>query len=197
MNVVFDIGGVLIDWDPHLAFEEALGSRQAAAEFLARTDFMSLNARADAGELFSALSAEIPDAADRALFQSYVGSFGKAVPNAIEGTWDIVAQLQTRGTPLHAITNWSAETWTAGVAQHPRLQSAFATVVVSGSEKMIKPDARIYETLCTRAQIHAEDCVFIDDSPKNVAGAREVGMDAIHFTSPDALASELRTRNLL
>lgn len=194
--VVFDIGGVLIDWKPHLAWMEELGTREAVEAFMARVDFGPRNARGDAGERFADMATEIADAEDAARLARYVDLYPRTVMDRVEGTWTILEKLKTEGIPLHAITNWSAETWPRGLTVQPRLGEVFGTLVVSGEEKMIKPDARIFETLCNRAGLAPEVCVFIDDSLKNVAGAKAVGMDAIHFTSPDALASDLRERGL-
>ncbi|KIC43627.1 hypothetical protein RA28_18405 [Ruegeria sp. ANG-S4] len=195
--VVFDIGGVLVDWQPHLAWVEALGSEQAAHAFIDRTDFRARNARGDNGERFADLAQELHDPRDQVLFASYVELYPKTVETAIHGTWQVLDRLKAQGTPVHAITNWSAETWPEGLKVHPRLGEVFETLVVSGQEKMAKPDTRIFRLLCERAGIAPEDCVFIDDSPQNVDGARATGMDGIHFTSPQALESALSERGLL
>ncbi|MEX0278276.1 MAG: HAD family hydrolase [Ruegeria sp.] len=195
--VVFDIGGVLVDWQPHLAWVEALGSEQAAHAFIDRTDFRARNARGDNGERFADLAQELDDPKDQALFASYVELYPKTVETAIHGTWQVLDRLKAQGTPVHAITNWSAETWPEGLKVHPRLGEVFETLVVSGQEKMAKPDTRIFRLLCERAGIAPEDCVFIDDSPQNVDGARATGMDGIHFTSPQALETALSERGLL
>lgn len=195
--IVFDIGNVLVNWEPHLAFLADLGDRAAVEAFFARIDFHALNLRADGGESFADLAREIADPADAALLAGYVGRYRLAVPQAIEGTWALMDRLRARGHAIHAITNWSAETWPEGVAAHPRLATAFGVIIVSGRERMLKPDPRIFALLCARAEVSAGDCVFIDDSEKNVGGARVAGMDAIHFTTPAALADALTARGLL
>lgn len=195
--VVFDIGKVLIAWDARLAFAPALGSLEAAEAFIARVNFMDLNLRADGGETFADLAQEIADPADRALFRRYPEFFAASVPQAIEGTWDLLDALRARGYAIHAITNWSAETWPVGLATHPRLGRAFGVTVVSGQVGLLKPDARIYALLCARAQVAPQECLFIDDSAANVAGARAAGMQAEHFTTPDVLESALQGRGLL
>ncbi|OJY32325.1 MAG: hypothetical protein BGP11_02860 [Rhodobacterales bacterium 65-51] len=195
--IVFDIGNVLIRWEPHPAFLPDLGSRDAVEDFLTRTDFMARNLRADGGESFAALAAEIADPADRALFATYVDRYAATVPEAIEGTWALMDRLHARGLAIHAITNWSAETWPAGIAAHPRLGYAFDVTVVSGQEGILKPEARIYARLCDRAGLEPGDCLFIDDSLKNVEGARAFGMQAEHFTTPEALEAALTARGLL
>ncbi|MEP5728656.1 MAG: HAD family phosphatase [Sulfitobacter sp.] len=194
--VVFDIGAVLVEWHPHLAWSDDLGYPGAKA-FIERTKFMPRNARADGGMRFADLAAEIENLADRALFAEYVTRFSRTVQNAVPGTWALLDQLQERGVPLHAITNWSAETWPEGLKAHPRLGEVFGVTVVSGQENIIKPDPRIYQILCQRAAINPSDCVFIDDSPKNIEGARAFGMDAIQFTGAAALEVALIERGLL
>ncbi|MTI02540.1 MULTISPECIES: HAD family hydrolase [Alphaproteobacteria] len=195
--VVFDIGGVLIDWQPHLAWVEVLGSEEAAHAFIERTDFLTRNARGDNGERFADLAQELEDPQDQTLFAAYVELYTRTVENPIHGTWDVLERLKTQGTPVHAITNWSAETWPEGLKVHPRLGDVFGTLVVSGQEGVMKPDARIFELLCERAGIAPQDCVFIDDGLHNVEGARAVGMDGIHFTTPRALEIELTERGFL
>jgi 2-haloacid dehalogenase len=160
-------------------------------------NFPALNLRADGGETFADLAREIADPSDRAVFETYVSRYALSVPHAIEGTWALLDRLRARGLAIHAITNWSAETWPAGVAAHPRLGTAFGVTIVSGQERLLKPDPRIFALLCDRAGVAPSDCLFIDDSPANVAGARAFGMDAELFTTPDALETALTARGLL
>ena len=196
-HVVFDIGGVLVDWQPHLAWLDRFASAEAAHAFVERTNFRALNARGDAGERFVDLALEVEDPDDRAHFADYVSLYTKTVVEPIHGTWAILDRLKAQGTPVHAITNWSAETWPEGLKVHPRLGEVFETLVVSGQEGIIKPDARIFHMLCDRAGVAPENCIFIDDGLHNVDGARAVGMDGIHFTSPDVLQAALTERGVL
>ena len=108
--VVFDLGNVLVDWKPHQVWMEPLGSFDAVEAFLQRIDFSALNLRCDAGETFTGVSKELAPE-DAALLMRYVDHFHLSVADQIPGTWDIVGQLEARNVPLHAITNWSAETW--------------------------------------------------------------------------------------
>ena len=220
--VVFDIGGVLVDWQPHLAWSEALGSEQAAHAFIERTDFRARNLRGDQihqrfdaccdqaikfheglpplarhGERFADMALELEDPEDQRLFAAYPSLYSRTVQAAIPGTWALLDRLKTSDVPVHAITNWSAETWPEGLKVHPRLGEVFDTLVVSGRERMIKPDPAIFHLLCDRADVLPQDCVFIDDGLHNVDGARAIGMDGIHFTSPDALEQGLSKRGLL
>lgn len=195
--VVFDIGGVLVDWKPHLAWTEELGSHEAVAAFMERVDFKGRNARADGGARFADLASEIEDPDDAERLGAYVSLYARTVEDQIEGTWEILDRLKMAGVELHAITNWSAETWPEGLKVQPRLGEVFGVTVVSGQEGVMKPDAQIFHMLCDRADLPPEDCVFVDDGLHNVEGARAVGMDGIHFTGSDALESGLRDRGLL
>lgn len=195
--VVFDIGGVLLDWQPHLAWVEDLGSEDAARAFMERVGFLDLNRRGDRGEPFAGLAREIADPADAALVAGYVARFGRTVQTPVAESWALLARLRDRGVAVHAITNWSAETWPEGLRVHPGLAEMFGTVVVSGLEGVIKPDRRIFDLLCERADVPASACLFIDDSALNVEGARAAGMDGHHFTSPAALETALTERGLL
>lgn len=195
--VVFDIGNVLVRWDARLAFSGRLGGVGQAGVFLNRIGFAGLNLRADAGESFADLAREIADPLDRALFASYPRFYAQTIAEPIEGTWDLMDRLRARGMQIHAITNWSAETWPIGLATHPRLGTAFGVTVVSGREGVIKPDPRIFALLCDRAELAPQDSLFIDDSPANVAGARDFGMQAELFTTPADLEAALTARVLL
>jgi 2-haloacid dehalogenase len=195
-TVVFDIGGVLVDWQPHLAWVDDLGAEETAA-FLARIGFDKINLACDAGARFADAALLIEDPGDAALLKQYVARYTRTVPAKIAGSWDILRQLQANGTPLHAITNWSAETWPEGLKVHPELGEVFGTTVVSGDVGVIKPSVEIYRLLCERAGVSPQDCVFIDDGLHNCLGAKAAGMDAIHFLGPDQLAAALQERGLL
>lgn len=195
--IVFDIGGVLVDWQPHLAWVDDLGSAEAAYDFMERTNFLALNTRGDNGERFADLAKEVADPADGARIAAYVSLYTRTVQNVVPGTWEVLDDLKAKGVPIHAITNWSAETWPEGLKVHPRLGEVFGTTIVSGQEGVLKPDARIFDLLCTRARLSPSECVFIDDSPKNVDGAKAAGWDAIHFTTAQDLADALSQRGVL
>ncbi|CRK76099.1 Alpha-D-glucose-1-phosphate phosphatase YihX [Nereida ignava] len=194
--VVFDIGGVLIDWQPHLAWVDEMDAVEAQA-FMDRIAFDKLNLACDAGATFALAASQIADPADAARLGRYVERYQHTVPAKITGTWDILYALKDARTSVHAISNWSAETWPEGCKAHPELLEVFDTIVVSGEVGVIKPSTEIYALLCHRTDIAPQRCVFIDDGLHNCIGARAAGMDAIHFTGPDALRTELEARSLL
>lgn len=197
MNIVFDIGNVLIAWDLHRAFEDVFPDRAEFDAFLQRTGFHALNLRGDGGTHFADLAAEVSDPADAALIRDYPNRFARSIQTPLAGSWQILRDLKARGHRIHAITNWSAETWPEALRLHPDLGRVFDTLVVSGEVRLLKPDPAIFACLCQRAGIAAGDCLFIDDSPANVAGAGAAGMQAIHFTGAEDLRHSLTRRGLL
>ncbi len=193
--IIFDIGNVLVRWDPHLAFLHALPDREAVDAFMARVDFLGWNYENDRGRsIMGTLDAFT--GADRDLLASYKDRFHLTIAEPVEGTWGLLDQLAGR-YQIHAITNWSAETWPVGVQVHPRLAEVFGTTIVSGQVGLLKPDAAIFALLCEQAGLEPEECLFIDDSAANVAGARAFGMEAHHFTGAEGLARDLTARGLL
>lgn len=194
--VVFDIGGVLVDWQPHLAWADEM-DEDAANAYLDRINFDRINLACDAGCTFSLAAKEIADPEDSARLARYVERYAVTVPRKLTGTWDILYALKKRGTPVHAITNWSSETWPEGVKTHPELGEVFGTTVVSGEIGMIKPSVEIFRHFCRQADVAPQSCVFVDDGLHNCMGAKAAGMEAIHFTGADALRAGLVTLGLL
>jgi 2-haloacid dehalogenase len=197
--VVFDIGNVLIRWHPDRAIAAHLPDRDAALSWLDRVGFYDWNLEQDRGrtlaEALPVLAARHPEAAD--YLSGYAEAFAETIREPITGTWDLAEALAARQTPLHAITNWSAELFPVARALYPRLDTLFGVTVVSGQERLIKPDPAIYRVLLDRTGLTAAECLFIDDSARNVAGAQAAGMAAHHFTDPARLADDLTARGLL
>ncbi|MFD1912456.1 HAD family hydrolase [Halodurantibacterium flavum] len=193
--IVFDIGNVLVQWDPHQAFLETLGTREAVDGFMARVDFYGWNLENDRGRSIAG-TLDAFEGQDRDLLAAYKDRFHLTIASPVTGTWDLLDRLSVRH-PIHAITNWSAETWPTGMAVHPRIAEVFGVTIVSGEVGLLKPDPAIFALLCDRAGLDAGDCLFIDDSEKNVAGARAFGMEAHHFTGAEALERDLTARGLL
>lgn len=120
----------------------------------------------------------------------------ETLPGVIQGTADIVEELHGRGVPLYAITNFNDEKFRETFPRFPVLKR-FRDIVVSGDEKLLKPEPEIYQLLLKRNGLRAEDCLFIDDNVDNVRGAEAVGMQAHHFVGADALRTELERYGLL
>jgi 2-haloacid dehalogenase len=195
-HVVFDIGAVLIAWDPALAWGDDLGAAGARA-FMERIGFDKINLACDAGARFEDAADLLEDASDAALLRQYIPRYTRTVPHKIIGTWKILQTLKDRGVMVHAITNWSAQTWVEGCKAHPELAEVFETTIVSGQVGMVKPSVEIFRHFCAKAGVDPSDCIFTDDGLHNCLGARAAGMDAIHFTGPGALGAGLMARGVL
>ncbi|MEL6266552.1 MAG: HAD family phosphatase [Pseudomonadota bacterium] len=196
MTVVFDVGKVLIDWQPDLVLESLMGGPAALAAFHAEVDFMAWHTEQDRGRTVADAVAvarrDFPKHAD-ALAQVY-DRWLDTIPGPVPGTHEILERLAARG-PVYAITNFPAHQWPKSVTAYPFL-GLFTDVVVSGEVGLVKPDLAIFHLLFERNGLAAADCVFVDDSPRNIAAAQAVGMDAIHFTDAPALARALAERGI-
>jgi 2-haloacid dehalogenase len=199
MNIVFDIGDVLIAWQPERAFAGYFRDADAARAWLDSIDFFDWNYAFDGGRSFveGLAAAEAAHPGRSGPLAGYLAGFPETIRTPISGSWDLLDRLQARGRPLYAVTNFAAETWPLALRVHPRLGTVFRDVVVSGRERLLKPRPEIFELLLKRNALVAEECLFIDDNPANVEGARAVGMAAHRFTSPEALEAELARRGLV
>jgi 2-haloacid dehalogenase len=191
------VGNVLIRWDPHLLYRKLIADEAERHDFLTRICAGAWNLEMDRGKTFAQGVAErialFPDKADliRAFDERWVETLG----GAVEGSVAILEELRELGIPCYAITNFNHEKFDLTTRHFPFL-SGFHGIVVSGEEGVVKPDRRIYELLCSRHGLVAEDCLFIDDSAANVEGARAAGMRAHHFSEPEALRADLKAAGL-
>ncbi|MDX6235165.1 MAG: 2-haloacid dehalogenase [Nocardioidaceae bacterium] len=197
--VLFDLGGVLIDWNPrHLYRSLFAGDEEAMEWFLANVTSPAWNDRQDRGRAWSEAVADLveahPDRSD--LIRAFHERWPETLGGAHEETVAIAAELRARGVPLYALTNWSRETFPIGRERFPFL-AWFAGIVVSGEEGMAKPDEAIFRLALERFDLDPGRTVFVDDSPVNVEKARALGVDAIRFTGAEELREQLRRRGLL
>ncbi len=197
--VVFDLGGVLIDWDPRHLYRKLFAGEEAAMEqFLATVCTHEWNRRQDAGRSFAEgarlLKAEHPDKAE--LIDAYHARFHEMLAGPISGSVEILAELRDRGIPLYGLTNWSAETYPAALQRFAFLRW-FRGIRVSGEVGLIKPDPRIFVLLIERFGIEPQRAVYVDDVEANAAAALPFGIHAIHFTTPARLREELVALGLL
>jgi 2-haloacid dehalogenase len=198
-SVVFDLGGVLIDWNPRYLYRKLFnGDEQAMEHFLAHVCNGPWNLAQDAGrtwaEAIETLSAEHPQ--QRAMISAYRERWDEMLNGPVAGTVEILAELKAKGTPLYALTNFSAETFPIARERYEFL-GWFRDILVSGQEKLIKPDRRIYELLLSRNGLAAAESVFIDDAAHNVEGAKAAGMAALHFQTPAKLRTDLVSMGVL
>lgn len=196
---IFDLGGVLLDWNPRYLYRKLFDGDEAAMEhFLATVCTTEWNERQDAGRSFADATRELlPRHADKIeLIEAFGKRFDEMIRGTIDGTVEVLSEVKQRGVPIYAITNWSAETFPPQHARFPFL-SWFDGIVVSGLEGVIKPAPRIFHILFERYRVAPESAVFIDDVAANAAAASELGIYGIHFRSPDQLRRELAAVGIL
>jgi 2-haloacid dehalogenase len=196
--VVFDLGGVLIDWDPRYLYRKLLADEAEVEEFLATICTPEWNIEQDRGRPFAEAVAELSarhpaHAANIAAFhERWPEMLGGDIPGAVE----LLAELRATGLPLYALTNWSAETFVLARERFEFLDW-FDGLLVSGEERIIKPDPAIFQLLLDRFGLDAGATLFVDDSEANVAAADALGFDAVRFRDPDRLRRDLAERGLL
>ena len=196
-NVVFDIGRVLIRWDPSLLYDRLLPEPGRSAWFLATILPHEWNLELDRGTSFAEGLAERIAAHpewEREI-RAWDTCWHEMVPGAIEGTVDLLENLRAKGVPTYSITNFSREKYAEARERFPFLKG-FRDTVVSAHERLVKPDPAIYRVLLARNGLDPATCLFIDDVAENVEGARSVGMRGHHFLSPEGLAAELAALGL-
>jgi 2-haloacid dehalogenase len=196
--VIFDIGAVLIDWNPRYLYSKLLPDDAAIDAFFHEVGFDAWNRALDGGGRWGPavmdLSERFPHR--RELIAASHSRWHEMLPGAIDGTVAILEQLAAKQTPLYAITNYSSEKWSETFPRFPFFRH-FRDIVVSGDEGLLKPEPEIFQLCLERNGLNADRCIFIDDSAKNVTGAAAVGIDSILFQSPEQLEGDLTSRGIL
>jgi 2-haloacid dehalogenase len=189
---VFDLGGVLIEWDPRYLYRQLFEDETAMERFLREVCTPDWNRRQDEGrpwaEAIASLAAEHPD--QRALIAAYRDRWVETLGGAVDGTTAILDDVRRAGVRPFALSNWSAETFPIARPRFPFLES-FEGIVLSGEVGIAKPDSRIFEHLLARYELDAASTVFIDDSPENVQAAVALGMIGLRFSDARSLREEL------
>lgn len=196
-TVIFDIGNVLIPWEPKWLFRHYLADDHEIDRFLEEVDFHAWNAEQDAGRPFDEAvalqGARFPQY--RHLLEAYAQRWEETLGPPIEGSVDLIRLCKREGYRVLALTNWSNETFPRACELYPFL-TEFEGIVVSGCERIIKPQREIYAVLCQRYGVVPDKAVFLDDSPRNVEAARAFGLRAVHFTGVADALSDLRRLGL-
>lgn len=197
-TVVFDLGGVLIAWDPRYLYRKVFASEQAVEHFLQTVCTPEWNHELDLGrpfdEAIQELCARYPKYKDQ--IEAYRTRWGEMLGGPICGSVRLLESLRERGVPLYALTNWSAETFGIAKERYGFL-GWFEEIVVSGEEKVAKPDRAIYERLVERTGISPRSSLFVDDSEANVRAAGKLGFTGVVFRGHETLARELAHLDLL
>jgi 2-haloacid dehalogenase len=196
--VVFDLGGVLIDWDPRHLYRKLIDDEARMEWFLAEVCHPAWNLEQDRGRTFAEAIEEAAarHPGERPLIEAYHQRWGEMMAGPIADAVALLETLRSAGYEVHALTNWSAETFPIA-RQRFAFLDGFETILVSGEERLVKPDPAIFHLLLERIGHPAERCIYIDDSAKNVSAATRLGFDAIHFQGAEELRVALGRRNLV
>ncbi len=196
--VIFDVGRVLFDWDLRYLFAKLIPDQDELEWFVTNVVTPQWHFQHDAGRALAAmlpeLKAEFPDHA--ALIDAYAARFNETIPGAMPGSLELVERLAAAGVPLFAITNFGHEFWEGFRPTQP-IFDRFQGIIVSGTEKLMKPDPAIYRLALDRFGIDPAGALFIDDVAANVAGAEAVGIAGHLFTDAATLERELAARAYL
>jgi 2-haloacid dehalogenase len=198
-TIIFDLGAVLIDWNPHYMYNTIFEDEQEMKDFLANVCTSDWNEEQDAGrslqEGTELLVNKFPE--HEANIRAFYGRWIEMLGEPFHGTVEILRQLKASNKyKIYALTNWSAETFPFAIARFDFL-TWFDGIVVSGTEKMRKPTPAFYQILLDRYQVNPAEALFIDDNYRNILAAENMGIKSIHFKSAEELATELNDLRVL
>lgn len=191
-NIIFDFGNVLVQWHPELIYTEYFGDEAKAWWFLRHVADNEWRGRIDAGEptadCIAELQAKYPEYTKAVAL--YDERYFDMLTGEVPGMREVINELRAKGYEIYGLTNWSMETFPAARERFGILQM-IDRYVVSGAERLIKPDHRLFHVLLDRYGLIAEECVFVDDNSDNVAAAKALGMTGIVFTGAEELRKQL------
>jgi 2-haloacid dehalogenase len=196
--VIFDFGGVLIEWDPRNLYRRYFDDTQSMEQFLEEINFMEWNALQDKGRPFAKgvadLTAKFPQHADliRAYHEHWEESIGEPITPVIE----ILKRVKAAGWPVYGLSNWSMETFPITRKKH-RFFDLLDDYLLSGEVKLVKPDPAIFQHMLNKIGRQPGECVFIAANPANVPAAQALGIVAIQYESPKQLERELQQLGIL
>ena len=196
--IIFDFGGVLLQWDPHKLYRPFFDYPDQIDRFLEEINFYSWNAEQDRGRPFAEgiaeLSCRFPQYVN--LIHAYYDHFEDSIVGPINGTVKVLRELKGAGYPLYALSNWSAETYPRVKSQYDFFD-LFNKIILSGKVNLLKPDPAIFILTLQIIKHTASECLLIDDSEANILSAKKIGFQAIHFKSSIKLRNDLRLLGLL
>lgn len=198
-TIIFDLGAVLIDWNPRYMYRTIFSDEGEMEKFLAEITTSDWNEEQDAGRALQEgtelLARQFPEHED--LIRAFYGRWDEMLGEAFHDTVEIFKKLKEGGKyKIYALTNWSAETFPVALARFEFLHW-FDGIVVSGAEKMRKPTPEFYHILLDRYEVKPEQALFIDDNYRNILAAEKIGIQCIHFTSAGQLEKQLADRGML
>lgn len=197
-DIVFDFGGVLVDWNPRYLYRKIFASEEEMDWFLTHVCTPQWNAQQDAGRPFAQGVEELTRQYPRyaAQIAAFFTRWDEMLGGEIKGMRALLAELKQKGYKLYGLTNWSAETLPLA-RQRFGIFNLLDGMVVSGEEKLIKPDPEIFKRLLQRFALQADNCLFIDDNAANVAAAAACGIDGILFENAPSLRQTLGQKGVL
>lgn len=197
-NIIFDLGGVLIFWNPDTVYEKYFGGNlDKMSRFYKETEIFKANAEMDRGrpfqEILSELANNFPHYHEP--IQLWKSNWPEMIGGPIDATVEILEILHVQGYQLYALTNFSAEMFFSHICHNPKYSflDRFRDIVVSGVEQTIKPEPKIYNILLQRNKLDPNNCIYIDDTANNLIPAQKLGMATIRFNSPNQLIQELKS----
>lgn len=192
-DIVFDLGGVLIDWNPRYLYKKIFSSPAEMEHFLTHICHSAWNAQMDAGipfkEAIKERQEKFPQYAPQ--IAAYFTRWEEMLGGSIEETVSVLKDLKCLGARIYALTNWSAETLPYALARYDFFK-LFDGMTVSGQVKLAKPDPAIFKRLLADFKLQATNCIFIDDNADNIRTAGQLGFTAVRFTSAVELKKELQ-----
>lgn len=196
--VLFDVGNVIVRWDPRNLYAKLIADPAALDHFLAEVAPMSWHLETDRGRTFADNIAEriAPYPEHAALLRAWWDRWPEMFMGAIPETEALIEDLHARGVPMHGLTNMSVESWPGVQAMSPAFKR-LQTVVVSGEDRVMKPDPAIYRLVLERTGLEPADLIFVDDSLANIEAAAALGFHVHHFTDPAAFRPQLESLGLL
>ena len=197
--VVFDVGNVLYGWDPDAFLVRQLADDEARLRLIEEADLYGWHETLDGGRPYAEAAAELSEKFPEyaRVIAAWGERFGETITDPVPGMPELVAELDDKGVPLFAITNFSADFWPPFYEREQAFFSRFRDIVVSGEVKLLKPDAAIYYLALDRFRLRPDEALFVDDRQINVAGAEAVGMKAHLFTGAEDLRARLVADGLL
>lgn len=194
-TIIFDLGNVLINWNPRLLYRKIFDSEDQITDFLGHICTPTFNAAQDAGRSFEEATASLVAQHPRweAEIRAYYGRYAEQFDGPIHETVAVLEALKTDGRfRLYGLTNWPADSFPWALETFPFI-NLLEGVVVSGYEKVIKPDPRIYQILFERYSVKPEQAIYTDDSLPNIEAGKALGLHTIHFQTPTQFKQELKT----
>lgn len=198
-TIIFDIGGVLIDWNPRYLYRKIFKTEDEISWFMENICTHEWNEKQDAGRPFAEATAELVEKypEHEEAISAWYGRWTETIGGHISGTVDILEELKQRNKHrLYALTNWSAESF-PWAFENFKFLGWFEGIVVSGTEKTRKPFPEIYNILLDRYEVDPSRALFIDDSARNIEGAKKVGLNTIQFWSAGQLKEDLRAMQII